>query len=128
MKKMNFFIILLSVMLLFSLSFAMAGEKEILKALEKVKAATETGVNYNKYCELLANARAEINILKRSKKDWKKDEFTVAVVSCLFSYETAKMGWETMINYGSNPSRKARIQKSWKMATEQLDKAYKCLE
>jgi hypothetical protein len=128
MKKMNFFIMLLSAMLLFTLSFAMAGEEEVLKALEKVKAATETGVNYNKYCELLANAGAEINILKRSKKDWKKDEFTLAVVRCLFSYETAKIGWETIINHGSNPSTKARIQKSWKMATEHLDKAYRCLE
>ena len=34
---MNFLILLLSVMLLFPLSFAMAGEKEVLKALEKVK-------------------------------------------------------------------------------------------
>jgi hypothetical protein len=129
---------------------AIAGEKEksLLKSIERIKAYTETGTNFDKYSELLADAETEFNIYKRSKKNllerdliMKDDpisQFMRAVRACLGSYDLAKVSWDTknMIEtsfYRREGREKANefkqsMQESWKRAEGELDLAYKLEE
>jgi hypothetical protein len=127
MKRISFFILIL----LFCFSSAIAGEREVLKALEKVGAAARNRLSYKLFCELLADADAEIMFLRRQKglhkgKDWKKDKFLKSVVPCCIYYEIAKIKWGMLIDYGPDPKIQSEFYENLDKAEEELDKAYNC--
>lgn len=72
MNKMINIIVLVLFLLVF-ISPSNAGEKDVLKSLEKLKAFVEieehptSKETYNKFCELLVDAKLEINLLKKEK-------------------------------------------------------------
>ena len=72
-----------------SLYPAMANEKNVLKELEKVKAALDSDMSYSELQPLLSNARAEINIAKRGKFN---SCFLSAVENCHEFYRKAIEG------------------------------------
>jgi hypothetical protein len=138
-------------------SFAMAGEKDVLKALEKIKWASETEVSYEGYVELVADAKVEINILK--KADNKNDCFVKAVEYSHAFYREASMQWKSKLTFESAAAdsmtearfeetdelirlcvqssktfekmakdHEKELQEAWKKAAAYLDKAYGCLK
>ena len=60
---------LIVVLILLSFTHADADTKDVLKALEAIKASAETGVNYKTYSELVTNLKLEINLLQRTTDD-----------------------------------------------------------
>ena len=65
MKTLGRTSVLVLVVLVGSPSFATAGDKDVLKALDKIKANVEEGVSYDRCSESLVDAKAEINMLKK---------------------------------------------------------------
>jgi IS1 family transposase len=112
-----------------SISIAGEEEKALLKALEKLKASVETGVSYNKYYELLSDARTELNMYKRNHKEEYSGEgtpqtfFNSYVSLALSKYEQAGISWKNKMEY-RNSSYDKFIDDWWKGASENLDKAY----
>lgn len=90
-------------------SCAIGDEKDVLKALEKVKGAVESGVTYVRYGELLADAKAEINMLKRSEKQDKC--FVDAVEIAYAHFQQAKGTWEQVQQAEGNRAEAERLLK-----------------
>ena len=150
MKRTCSVIVLVLVILSAFFSSAVAGEKDVLRALEKLKAGVEAGVTYKKYSELLADAKTEINMLER--KTNKNQCFMEAVEKSYNIYEGARpdcdtaRDWErsaveleakfpdgTLENVIATMRTVARDYQEdcnayVKKAAERLDEAYKCLE
>lgn len=160
MKKIGHIILAMTLISLFFISsaFAGAGEKDVLKALEKIKGAIEVNSSYNNYCDLLVDAKVEINIYGRKKT--RNECFFNAVDECFKNYETFKTHWgnlmdaevkipktkATLREHGDNEEiaplagfllkiqntlkKKAEVAmpKALEGASTQLDKAYKCMD
>ena len=156
MKRLSGMMVLALVMLMALTSFATAGEKDVLKALEKIKGAVEAGVTYQRYVELVADAKVEINMFKRGGKT--NECFIEAVEASYLLYNWAATNWQMKIDFESLASEfsiDAKYAKSdelragymrsaelageiatlggelsgkWKRATTYLDKAYECLK
>ena len=119
--------------------FAVAGEKDVLRALEKIRGNTEIGVSYIKYCDLLADAKTEINIYKRGKINERFLKSAEKVFTC---YEMARDAWWAKMEFekDSSLSKAAKIlnlnahelsqeranhmQSCWQDANIALDQAY----
>ena len=128
MKRTFSVIVLALVTLLVFFSGAFAGEKDVLKALEKIKASVEAGVNYAKYRKLVDDAMVKINVYKRGKKINK-----VFLHNANLSYEyyyTAAKSWETKIMYSgrSDVSLDKDMQAHWSDAESFLNKAHEALK
>lgn len=59
--------------LAFGITLAMAsptqaGQKDVLRSMEKVQAYSETSSNYEKYFDSITDLQAELNMYKRQKK------------------------------------------------------------
>lgn len=111
-------------------------EKSMITALERLRAATQVGVAYQRYYELLADAKLALNVFQRSNPACSKPE--VALEGYLFcknlrssysSYELAGQAWKTLIESQVSKNRQGvkqceRIrEESWKMAAQELDSA-----
>ena len=149
MKTLGRASVLVLVLLLGRASFAAAGEKDVLKALEKIKANLEAEVPYDKCAESLVDAKAEINMLKREVR--KNQCFMKAVHQ---SYSWFKKGindlgqmeqyqaqaWKhsrrrwagnrRLAKKYENLAKSARqgLPEKWDKAAYYLDEAYGCLE
>lgn len=103
---------------------SMAGQEEVLRALERVKAATLVGSSLGKYTDLLIDAQAELNILGHyvplNEKGKTTDPFFNEVGRAIFIYTTAKIQWEGGNNEG--------VLKSWNTAAQHIENAYKYLK
>lgn len=110
---------------------ALAGEKDVLKALEIIKGNVESGVNLSTYRELLADAKVEINIYKRGKNI--NSDFLNATKKCLTCYQSAggfwkmKLDFERLKSYEDAIDCDQNMQEDWQKASDYLDKAYEAL-
>lgn len=133
MKRTIFFVLSLVLLLAAFPSVAICDEKDVLKALETIKGNTETGVTFSKYNELLASAKVEINIAKRTLKN---KAFISSAEACLVEYEIAREHWKTLIEIseefkyfaGLTIERKKVMQKCWDNAAVLLEKTYAALQ
>ncbi len=92
-RKLNCFCL---VLLLVLPSLVSAGEKDVLRALEKIKGSAEAGVTYLKYMDLVADAKVEINIYKRAKP---QNECFLQEIGASYSfYELAGSQWKLKID------------------------------
>lgn len=89
-------IVLFLIIFLISYSSVFAGQKDVLKAMEKLKSSVEVGIAYNEYCQLLVDAKTEINILKKSGNENKC--FMEAVEKSYQLYDLAKGYWKLMLD------------------------------
>ncbi len=83
-----------------SISFAtaaMAGERNVLKALKETKGGVEAGVNYERYNELLAGAKVQIDAYKKGKTINKR--FLENATACFSSYENAAVVWKQKMEF-----------------------------
>jgi hypothetical protein len=87
--------ILVLAIVVFFPSLAISAEKDVLQALESVKAAVEDGVSYEKVAELLELSGIQVNAIKKGDTS---DCFRVAVRRCHYWYRLGVKTWETMIN------------------------------
>jgi hypothetical protein len=79
---------------LLSSSLAGGAEKDVLQALERVKAAVEGEVSYEKADELVDVAGIQVNAIKKGDTS---DCFRVAVRRCHYWYRLGVKTWETII-------------------------------
>jgi hypothetical protein len=87
-----------------------AGEKDVLKALEKIKGAVEVKTSNKNFCELLTDAKVEINIYERQKE--KNACFMEAVNNCFTQYKTFEKYWSNLMAAEiSIPENEERITK-----------------
>ena len=158
MKKVGNIILAMSLISFFFISSAFAGEKDVLKALEKINGAIEVNTSYNNYCDLLADAKVEINIYGRKKT--RNECFFNAVNECFKNYEAFKTHWRNLMDAEVKiPKTKATLRehgdneeiaalagfllklnnalkkeaevvmpKALEGASTQLDKAYRCMD
>lgn len=156
--KIKSLIILFVIIFFASYASVFADQKDVLKAMEKLKSSVEVGIAYNEYCQLLVDAKTEINIFKRSGKENKC--FIEAIEKSYQLYDLAKDYWKLMMDaesFGNKFSRDGRKRSSsteetklsfeiseslhkaskgdeetrnkfWHRAGIQLDKAYNCLK
>jgi hypothetical protein len=78
-------------------SLAKADEKDVLKALEKIKCGVEEEVRYEKYAELVREAKVEIDRLQPSKEVDKEGCFLNSINECYQNYENARTLWNQKI-------------------------------
>ena len=129
MKRLLSTIIVLFVCII-SATLAKAGEKDVLKALEKIKGAVETGVSYQRYGELVADAKVEINIYKRAKKE--NEKFLKAVEKSHQNYQSALQSWTNSMEFSDDIDYELKaknllrrtMQDRWKAGAKYLDEAY----
>ena len=86
--------ILVVVMVVFFSPVARGGEKEALAALEKVKTAVKEEASYEELATLLAEAKVEVDALKRGEID---NCFLDAVKSCYYWYHLGVNSLETLM-------------------------------
>ncbi len=123
-RKLNCFCL---VLLLVLPSLVSAWEKDVLKALEKIKGSAEAGATYQKYMELLTDANVEINIYNMARTQ--NNCFLRAVEISLLYYEAAGIYWEgKMQSEGDEAKEEAkRMQEDWQSGADYLNEAYDCL-
>lgn len=68
------------------------GEEKVLVALSDIQGNLETSISYQKFLELLGQAKIEIDILKRSGKN--NACFMGAVDKCYAYYHTGGKAWK----------------------------------
>lgn len=133
MKK--YFLTVLCILFLSNVSFAneeIIAQKVVFKALEKLKASTETGVNLQRYSELVADAKTEINLYKRGKEI--NDKFIDKAEGCLKRYKFAADAWEIKRKYYTSSSSareregdarmESSMQEDWKKGNDCVDELY----
>ena len=86
-------ILAVAIVVLFS-SVATGREKEALAALEKIEAAVKEEASYEKLAGLLAEAKVEVDSLKRGEID---NCFLDAVKSCYYWYHLGVNSLETLM-------------------------------
>ncbi len=114
-------------------SLVTAGEKDVLKALERIKGAVEAGVNLERYSELVADAKVELNIYERSKEV--NEDFLKEAELCYEDYQQARKAWSLKLpqpGLGAPPlaikvQLDDKMQELWKSAADHLEQAYKAL-
>ncbi|MGV8057796.1 MAG: hypothetical protein AB2L12_07230 [Smithellaceae bacterium] len=94
-----------------------------------MKASTETGVNLNRYSDLLADANTELNLYKREKEA--KGTFISRAEECVGSYEVAARFWGLKLKYesgrdvtGGSERMKTEIQDMWERGSNCVNELY----
>ena len=121
MKSFIFTIILM----LFFTSTSFATEKDILKAFEKIKAATEVGVNYLDYNDLLTNVKVEINLFEREEGHNKV--FSEKANKCYTKYDLASFMWQLnnkSKSWGVSDTSESEIPNAWLNGSKCIDELY----
>jgi len=103
-------------------------EKQVIRALESIKAHLESGVNQSELKKLLADAKVEINIAAHDKTVSK--DFIDLAKECRSSYAWAQTQLELAnrfqrLNAESEATTcELEAQKAFKQAAQQLEKLY----
>jgi len=110
-------------------SQAVAGEKEVLSALEKIKSGVEEGVPYEVYEKMLADVKAALDALK--KEGYSNYCFINEVELSHTYYYLGMFNWMSM-NKTEEEVRKQEVRDlrdaAWQRAKERLEMAYECLK
>lgn len=115
----------------FIISCSVSKEKqsvdEALSALRKIEAATQVGVSYEKYGELLIEAKAKVN---EATKILPPGDLSANLFLTMKNYEIAQIAWRTLNSASPNSSREIEIIKEatkdksemWAEAKDRLSK------
>jgi hypothetical protein len=102
---------------------------QAVNALEKIDAATETGINYLNYSEKVAETNYSIRLFKEryaGKREGSYRSYS-AILSAFESYAAALDKWQTYISnmrfYDDEISPKYEVQSSWRNARASLNLA-----
>ncbi len=121
---MKLFISIFIVILFSSITFA--SEKDVLKLFERTKAATETGVNFSDYSDLVIEIKTEINILKRNKNA--NASFISKADECFGNYDSALDAWRLKNDSadisGLSAMFEASVSGLWQLGNECIDELY----
>jgi hypothetical protein len=100
----------------------------LLRALERIKVATQKGdISYNKFSDLLNDAQIEYNILERKIKKSSKADCLIDVRDCLFSYQLTKMEWMYLIETRYKSKNVAvRLRQTWDNCSKNIDSINRC--
>jgi len=125
---------------------AIAGEKELLMALEKVKAGTQSGINFHQYSDLMVDLQLEWNMYSNSLIETEKTDdkcFYTMAKECHEYFMKAKNVWTEEIkirSFDSSATRRLRnfystpttgqklIRVNWQLAILSLNQIYMCLK
>jgi len=122
MKKVLLCTILL--VITFIASPLIAGQKEVVRALEKLRATTTSDVGLEKIQDALVDAKTEYNIYVRSlnipKGKKTTDKFLIDATRSLVNYETGIL-WLQSNNY-------EKAHNAFVTAGESIDNAYKYMK
>lgn len=88
---------------------------EALKALKKIDAATQVGVDRFSYRQLLIEAKAEVN---EAKENLPKGELQDHLFLAMFWYEHADFQWESLGKYSGEA-----VKDAWQKASKELKEA-----
>jgi hypothetical protein len=77
---------------------------DALKALGRIEAATQVGVNYQKYSQLVLDAQATVNDAQRTLP---RGELSRAITDALDAYKDADRIWKFKIHFIRSPLRRA---------------------
>ena len=114
---------------LISGSRAIAGEKEVLNALEKMKSNVEQGVSYDAYEKLLSDIKTALDSLK--KGGYSNYCFITEAELCHTYYYLGMFNWQSMLK-ADEEVRKQEVRDlrdaAWMRAKERLELARECLK
>ena len=104
--------ILLSFVILISCSAPTksAEEENVLSSLINIQNSLEANISYDKFVELLEDAKVKVDLLKRSEN--KNAHFLSAVDKCYASYEIARKAWKLKMET-QNEKRKQDIESTF---------------
>jgi len=125
MKNMNAVLILLVITTSIPFSSALAGEKEVLKALEELKGSLGAGVSYNRYRELMDEAEIQIDTIKGNKN--RNTCFIENIEYCFYLYNLPMSLWQKRITFEIGVEDFDQHE-YWGLAEKHIDKAYECLK
>ena len=100
--------------------------KEALKALRKIEAATEVGVTYQQYRQLLIEAQAEVNEAKAKLPDGEPKAGLSAVME-MYGAVGDLWGQQIKKDNMDDPKANALKQEGWAMASKKLKEIGKSL-
>jgi ribosome-binding protein aMBF1 (putative translation factor) len=106
MKQLCRVHILVLTMVALSCSVATSGDKDVLEALERIKAGIEEGTSRERLAQLLDEARTQIDTLQRG--DVRKDCFRAATNRSYYWYNLGVKSWGALIENQKQRSRYAR--------------------
>jgi hypothetical protein len=105
---------------------------EAVKSLRKIAAATEVGVNYQTYGNMLIETKAVVN---DAKEVLPEGELKKEIVAAMDSYQIALEAWKMKITVSTGdfslirlPNYEDKIQEHWSNAREHLNSASKLLK
>lgn len=106
--------------------------EEAIKSLRKIAAATEVGVNYEKYGNMLIETKAVVN---EANEILPEGELKKEIVAAMDSYQKALDVWNQKITvarlnitYYGSPSYENKMQEHWSNARKHLNSASKLLK
>lgn len=70
------------------------------RALKRIEANTQTGVNYKDYSNQVGDAKLEFTLFLESPESKEKPELTEALSKAMQHYEAAKAVWDRRFSYG----------------------------
>jgi hypothetical protein len=96
MKKM----LCLALIILLGLSELALGQtaKDTFKSLKKIDAMIQTGVSYQDYPQILADAKKEVDMFLKSNEAKKNPQFAINIKTVMEYYMTAKDVWDIKFN------------------------------
>lgn len=114
-------ILTLLILSLLSFSFAFAGEEDVLMALERIRAGIDNGISYGQYCQLLLDARSQIDLLNKHENSSVSFQLFRRTVELSYGgYDVGKMIWSSTIGLQIEKERLADEEQD-SSARKQLD-------
>ncbi|MBM4273243.1 MAG: hypothetical protein FJ134_02110 [Deltaproteobacteria bacterium] len=99
MKKYWSIIIIIILFLSLSIYSHAESHKEAIKALKKLEAKIEMGVNYQKYVEVLGETNAEVKLFLESKSSKKYPDIVTSINKIMDNYKDAAKLWSVIIDH-----------------------------
>ena len=104
-------------------------EAKVLVVLDEIQQAAGDNRDYDKFDQLLATAKTEIDMLRQNKKP--NPCFLNAVDKCYASYEIARKAWQKMMETNDEKRRadmEMTLSFSLSFSSINLQKANKCYQ
>jgi len=123
-------IVIVSVLLISCSSPQKSAEEEnVLTSLNNIQNGLEANISYDKYAELLVNAKMELAQFKQLEQN--NSCFTSAVEKCYASYEIARKAWKQKLATDDEKKKQdmdMTFSFSISFASLSIEKANKCYE
>ncbi len=97
--------------------------RNVLKAVKKLEAKTEVGVNCRDYCVAVGETWADVKLFAESRDGKRLPEFTFLLVSALERHKVAVDYWGLVIKGGVLSGPGDALQECWRAAHERVEMA-----